>query len=135
MAIMPFPAFLLGFILTGATRFILYLTFAALCGYIGYGLLHLDNRARLATFAFLSFGLVNMVCLLLPWGRAQFLLYNQQIMHTFQFPGAPAPSTPELSYVTFICCGVMVLVLDGLLFWLLQRHRDAFVQTPPAPAS
>jgi hypothetical protein len=126
----PFPAFLCGFMITGPTKYIIYLTFAAISGYIGYGLLHLDNRARLATLAFLGFSLVNMGCLFLPWGRTQFNLYNQQIMQKFQIAGGPAAApTPDLSYLYMIFGGVFVVLFNGFLFWLLQRHREAFLST------
>jgi hypothetical protein len=134
MAFMPFPAFLFGFVLTGPAKLILYLTFAVLSGFIGYGLLRLDNRARIATLAFLSFGLVNMTSILLPWGRSQFLLYNQQMMHTFQLPGEPTSLQPDHAYAFLIVGGVGVLIFNGFLFWLLQRNRSAFLQTPRSPA-
>lgn len=89
IAFAPFPAFLLGFIVSGPAKYAVYLAFAACSGYIGYGLLHLDNRARIATLAFLGFGIVNMASLLLPSGRSHLLLYNQQLMQRWQIPEYP----------------------------------------------
>ena len=130
MAFVPLPAFLCGFIITGPAKYILYLSFAAICGYIGYGLLHLDDRARLATLAFLGFSFVNMGCLFLPWGRAQYTLYNQQIMQKFQIAGIPASPMPDLSYIYMIFVAIFVVLFNGFIFWLLQRHRNAFHQPP-----
>ncbi len=52
---LPFPAFLFGIILPVAATHILYLAFAALAAFAGYGLLRLKESARLLTIAFLAF--------------------------------------------------------------------------------
>lgn len=134
MAFVPFPAFLLGFIVSGPAKYAVYLIFTACSGYIGYGLLHLDNRARVAALAFLGFGIMNMASMLLPWGRSHFLLYNQQLMQRFQVPGVPTTPMPGLTYVSLIVGGLTGLAFSGFLIWLLNRHSDAFLRTPPAPA-
>ena len=55
----PIPGFFCGFIFTGFPVHLLYFTLAVLMGAIGYGLLRLDNRARLATYAMMLFGIVR----------------------------------------------------------------------------
>ena len=133
MAFVPFPAFLLGFIISGPAKYALYVAFAACSGFIGYGLLHLDNRARIATLAFLGFGVVNTASILLPRGRSQFLLYNEQMMQRFQVPGVPTTPMPGLTYASLIVGSLTGLAFTGFLMWLLQRHSDAFLRTPPPP--
>jgi hypothetical protein len=134
MSFAPFPAFLLGFIVSGPVKYAVYLAIAACSGYIGYGLLHLDNRARIATLALLGFGIVNTACMFLPWGRSNFLLYNQQLTQRWQLPGVPATPMPGLTYVSLIVSGLTGLAFSGFLIWLLQRHSDAFLQTPAPTA-
>lgn len=135
MCLLPFPAFLLGFIVSGPAKCALYLVIAAWSGYIGYGLLRLDNRARLATLGIVGFGVVNMVCIVLPWGRSQLLLYNQQLMQRWQMPGVPTTPMPGVTYASLIVGTLMGLAFDGFLLWFLYRHSDAFFRTPREPAT
>ncbi|HTD96193.1 MAG TPA: hypothetical protein VK627_04670 [Edaphobacter sp.] len=133
MAFVPFPAFFLGFILTGAGAHTLYLALAILSGFLGYGLLHLDNRARIATLSLLGLGFLNMGLTLFPWYQSQFRLYNQQIMQKLQVPGVATTPTPDLTYAYMIVGVGFTLIFNGILFWLIQRHRGSFLRTPPPP--
>ena len=134
MSLVPFPAFLLGFIVSGAGKHALYLVMAACSGLIGYGLLHLDNRARIATLVFVGFGLVNVACILLPSGRSQLMLYNQQLMQRWQVPGVPITPMPVLTYSSLVGGSLTGLAFNGFLLWLMYSHRDAFVRRPPPAA-
>jgi len=132
-AFLPFPAFLLGFILPVKAGHVLYLAFALLSAFIGYGLLRLKESARLATIALLVFGCCHIMLSPLPWYQAQFSLYMAQFTAAFPtYPNqSPAmfPFTPALM-LTF---GAFALVIYAVLFWLLHRHRAAF-NTPAPPA-
>ncbi|MCU1323261.1 MAG: hypothetical protein JWM43_2910 [Acidobacteriaceae bacterium] len=131
MAFAPLPAFLLGFIITGSGQHILYAVLAILSGLIGYGLIHLDNRARIATIALLCLGILNVPLMMLPWYQSQFRIYNQQIVDKFQLPGLPATAPPALTSAYFIFIGVIGLVIYGGIFWLIQRHRASFLKSSP----
>jgi hypothetical protein len=74
-AALPFPAFLLGFILSPTESHIMYLCLAALMAWTGYGLLRLSEPARLVTIALLVLGCCNIFLASLPWYQAQFRLY------------------------------------------------------------
>ena len=134
LALTPFPAFLFGVIFSGFASHILYLTMAIFTALIGYGLLRLDSRARIATIAVLCLGPINGVSLLLPSGRARFNLYNQQIMEMFRFPGTPPISMPDYGYAYMAMMFVFVVIFNGALFWILYRYRSDFQRMPPPPA-
>lgn len=134
LALMPFPAFFFGVIFSGLASHIIYLTMAIFTALIGYGLLRLDSRARIATIFVLCLGPINSVSLLLPSGRAQFKLYNQQIMEMFRFPGMPATPMPDFGYAYIVMTFVLVVIFNAALFWILYRYRGDFQRTPPPPA-
>jgi hypothetical protein len=131
---LPFPAFLLGFILPLAATHIFYLCFAAVTGWMGYGLLRLKESARLTTIAFQIFGCINVGLALLPWYQAQLRLYMTQIFSSMPtIPGQPQMFfTYTRTLITFSL--LWCLLIYGIVFWLLHRHRAAFkTPAPPAP--
>jgi hypothetical protein len=132
--LLPFPAFFLGVILSPPTTHILYLCFAALTGWMGYGLLNLKESARLATIAFQLLGCANVALALLPWYRTQFSLYMTQLIAAM--PTMPSQPRIFLDYTVtliFISC-IWSLIVYGLVLWLLHRHRAAFKSpVPPSP--
>jgi hypothetical protein len=132
MALIPFPAFLFGFMITGASTHILYVVFAIFFGSVGYGLLHLKNWARIAALTQISLGFINIVLMLSPRHQSRSLLYNQQLMERWHLPAAPA-NTPDMTHVYMISGIATALVVNVIFFWLIERHRSAFQQTPPPP--
>ncbi len=131
---LPLPAFFFGIIFSVFASHILYLTMAIFTALIGYGLLHLDNRARIATIVILCLGPINSLLMLRPSGRAQFNLYNEQIMEKFRFAGMPATPMHDLGYTYMAMMFVFVVIFNGALFWILYRYRADFQRTPPPPA-
>lgn len=132
-AFLPFPAFMLGFILNRPASAILYIGVGVLGGFIGTGLLRLDNRARIAVMGFLGFGAVNMALSMLPWYQAQFRLYNQQVMEHFHFAGMPGIPTPYYSGAYIVMLSSYSVILYGVVFYFIHRHRNAFLTPPPPP--
>jgi hypothetical protein len=131
-AFLPFPAFLLGFIIPPAITHILYIGFAAVAAFAGYGLLRLKESARLLTIAFLILGCCNMLLATLPWYQAQFRLYMTQLTaHIPTMPGQPQMFFTVSRTLILISC-IWCLIIYGVVFWLLHRHRAAF-QTPAPP--
>ena len=129
---LPFPAFILGFILPPTAAHILYVALAALTSFAGYGLLRLKESARLLTIGFLILGFCNLALLALPWYQSQLQTYTAQIMHSMPLmPGQPPPAATYSSPLLLFSC-IIGLILYGVVFWLLHRHRAAF-QTPAPP--
>jgi hypothetical protein len=133
-AFLPFPAFLFGFIVPPGATHILYVCFAAVAAFTGYGLLRLKEPARLLTIGFLIFGCCNILLAILPWYRAQFCLYMTQLMAaTPTMPGQPQIFFDYTVTLIFISYG-LCLIVYGLVFWLLHRHRASFrTPAPPSP--
>ena len=107
----------------------MYLCFAALMAWTGYGLLRLSEPARLITIAFLILGCCNIVLASLPWYQAQFRLYMAQLMSVIPtIPGQPQTFF-NYSQTFIIASCIPFIVLYGFVLWLLHRHRAAF-KTP-----
>jgi hypothetical protein len=132
-AFLPFPAFFLGFILPPAQTHILYLCFAALTGWMGYGLLRLKESARLMTIAFQFLGCANIALASLPWYQARFRLYMTQIAS--YIPTVPGQPQIVFRYTTSLVIFALIwgLIIYGIVIWLLHRHRTAF-RAPAPPA-
>jgi hypothetical protein len=130
---LPFPAFLFGFTLPSAAAHILYVAFAVLAAFAGYGLLRLKESARLLSMAFLIFGFCNVAMAALPWYQSRFRTYTAQIIHSM--PLMPGQPQPPLTYssMPLLFSAFIGLILYGFVFWLLHRHRAAF-KTPPLEA-
>ena len=132
-ALLPFPAFILGFILPPIAAHILYLGFAVLTAFAGYGLLRLQESARLLTIGFLLLGCCNILLAALPWYQAQFRLYTMQLMA--QIASHMPMAEVVYSYNTgfYLICIIWAVIVYGIVLWLLHRHRAAFKTTPPPP--
>jgi hypothetical protein len=133
-AFLPFPTFLLGFILPPAASHVLYLLFAVIFALAGYGLLHLKESARLLTIAFLILGCCNILLAALPWYQNQFRLYMTQFTTAMPtMPGQPLIVFNDTGTIILISC-VWGLIFYGITFWFLHRHRAAFQPSQPSPS-
>jgi hypothetical protein len=130
MTVIPLPGFFSGFILLRPGSIFLYLAFALISGLIGIGFLRLDNRARLLCYAYLAIGLVNVLVLVTPWGQARYELYNQLVMASIHVTGTP-PASPFSSLPLRIAMVVFFLALNGVVVWIIERYRYAFLKQPP----
>lgn len=132
-AFLPFPAFLLGFILSPTASHIMYLCFAVLTTWTGYGLSRLREPARLLTIALLILGCCNIFLASLPWYQAQFRLYTAQLMSSIPtIPGQPE-TVFNYSRTFIIASCIPFIILYGFVLWLLHRHRAAFKSLVPPP--
>jgi hypothetical protein len=127
---LPFPAFLFGFILPIAVTHILYLAFAVLAAFAGYGLLRLKESARLLTMAFIVLGIFNLAMVALPRYQSSWQAYSAQIVHSM--PVIPGQTQPPATYSTTLLgfSAFVGLIVYGFALWLLHRHRAAFKTTP-----
>jgi hypothetical protein len=125
-AFLPFPAFLFGFIVPLPATHILYLCFAIITAFAGYGLLRLKESARLLTISFLIVGSCNLALVALPWYQARFSQYTTQLTSYIPtIPGQPQV-TPTYNSAFYLICVVAGIVVYGVILWLLHRHRAAF---------
>jgi len=130
---LPFPAFMFGFILPPTATHILYLAFATLAAFAGYGLLHLKESSRLLTMGFLLLGFCNMAMAALPWYHSRMQTYTAQIVNSIPvMPGQPRTPVTYSSMLLLVSAFVGLIVY-GFVFWILIRHRAAF-KTPPLEA-
>jgi len=131
-AFLPFSAFMFGFIIAPGATHIIYVGFAAVAAFAGYGLLRLKESARLLTIVFLILGCCNILLAVLPWYRARFCLYMTQLIAAMpKVPGQPRIFFEYTVTLILISC-IWGLMVYGYVFWLLHRHRAAF-QTPASP--
>ena len=134
-AFLPVPTFVLGFVFTGLAAHLTYATFGVLGGAIGYGLLRLQNWARLTVYWWSALCPVQALILLTPWGARQFRLsldsinaFNQQAF------GMPAASqNPASSPAGAVILTALASVFVGIIVWLLHRHRASFTALPAPP--
>ncbi len=132
-ACLPFPAFLFGFILPVTATHILYVCFAVVGAFAGYGLLQLKESARLLTIGFLIVGICNLALLALPWEQARLNQYSMQIASSMQRMTERPPIFFAYSWVFYLVCAIWGVIVYGVIFWLLHRHRAAFKTTEPPP--
>ena len=125
LTFLPFPAFLLGFYLTGLAGHLVYLAYTLLLLLIGIGLFRLENRARFGLYAITALALVNAIVLLTPWGRARFAFYNLHLQQQMRLPAAPTLFDPTNPLFTLIGL-VFTLAFYGVLLFLVERHRTLF---------
>jgi hypothetical protein len=130
--LLPFPAFLFGFILPPSATHILYLGFAVISALAGYGLLRLKESARLLTIGFLIVGICNIGLLALPWYQARLSQYTTQITSYIPtMPGQPHVFTYNSAFYLYIA--IVGIVVYAVILWLLHRYRAAFRTTDPTP--
>ena len=128
---LPFPAFLAGIYFSGMGAHLLYLVYAVWTLLIGFGLLRLDNRARFGVYALVGLAVVNSIVTLTPWGRGRFTVYNHLLQQRMHLP--PTPAAFDTASPVFISLGLILAVsFYGVLLYLIERHRAAFRNSPPA---
>jgi len=129
--VLPFPAFLFGFLIRGVAAKLVYLAFGILAFSIGYGLYRLYNQARLAMFGWIAFGVINLLVMVTPWGWHRFRAYLDEFNARI-FPGLSTPGIAPaiVPLIVGFCCGIGFNIF---LLWLLERHRVAFTPLPEPP--
>ena len=92
-AVLRSPAMLFGIILTGWVALVVYAALAAVQMYLGTGLLHLHEKARIAAIVYFCFGCVNLVVSLVGPGYAKIMSQMQAAMPRYLPAGVP-PGLP-----------------------------------------
>ena len=132
-AVLPFPLFICGVLITGMSAHLTVLCLAIIYALVGIGLLRLEKIALYAAYAIQLFALVNAGLLLVPSYRDRMMDYIDSLIQKMTM-GMPMP--PMFDNHTM---GLMMLpgLLFGALFGLailglLIHYRAAFDH--PAPS-
>jgi hypothetical protein len=119
MAIAGLPAFVFGVVLTGWSATLTYVVYAALATFLGFGLLRLDERARLASMGlYVLYAIHGLTVTLVPSMREKM----RKAQEAF---GGRQPEGFDPQAFTTVMMLVMV-VLIGVAIWLLIRAKPAF---------
>ncbi len=129
----PFPAFILGFILYGFAAHCMYALIGIITFVIGYGLFRLREAARLGVYALFALCPVQTVVLLTPWGARQFRLCMDAI-NAATYAGRQPPPNVFASPGVIVFFMLLTTALYGIVLWLLHRHRVAFTPAPSPPS-
>ena len=70
--------------------------------------------------------LLNFVILITPWGQGRYAVYNQLIFSAMHVPGPPV--SPFSILPLMIVMLVFGLVLNGVVVWILEHYRSAFLK-------
>ena len=131
MALLPMPAFFLGQQIPRPGSILLYLGFALVSGLAGFGLLRLDNRARLLTYAYMVVGLANFLVLVTPGGQARYARYNDLVFASPHGGSAPVMAL-NIHALRIFMLGVFI-AFYGVQIWILEHYRRAFTRQPAPP--
>jgi len=135
--LLPFPAFIMGFVVPVQASHFLYLAILIVAACIGYGLLKLRNSARLALIVFTLLGIANMAVILLPWAQNNLRQYTAQLMAQFtgMIPTIPGQTDPlyNTSVEMVVFNSIVGIAINLYVLWLAHRHRTAFTAPQPIP--
>jgi hypothetical protein len=120
-AILRSPAALFGVVITGWVAPAIYAVLAAVQIYLGTGLLHLQEEARIGAIAYFCFGVANSAVSLLRPGYVEMIRQVQAAMPRFFPAGAPSDI-----YGTMRFFGLATAVIIAVPIYFLVRRRSAF---------
>jgi hypothetical protein len=126
-AFFPLPVLVFGFVYYGVAAHVSYAAIGLLCFAIGYGLYRLRPESRIALFAWMVIGFLNLLALFTPWGARNFNAYMEH------FAIQNAAGTFSAVHPIIIFSSVFATGCNLFILWLLYRHRDAFIPAPPPP--
>jgi hypothetical protein len=124
--ILPFPAFLFGFVLHSPASRLLFLSMGIITVALGIGLLGLREWARLDMFALMGFGSVHMIVMATPWGRGRMVDYLTQLYDQMHMGSMAGFATSMVSGPMMIFSGIMWLAMYGVMAWILYHYRGTF---------
>ena len=127
MAVFRLPAFVFGVVITGWGGLIVYTIFAAAQIYLGTGLLHLQEPARIGTIGYFCLTALSSLLNVAPPGLAAKMETLQRAMPKF-FPNGATATMPQPGWV-FALMGVAIAAVP---VWFLVRQRAAFVRSAAA---
>lgn len=123
-ALIRIPALFFNQILTGWMATLLYLAYAAVCLYLGIGLLRLNPRARIAAVAYSTFGVIAGICTYTLPGAQQRITSLTVTMPGMLHGENPTP-IPTIN--PWFLCSVVLIVMGAQIYFLVTR-KQAFYQ-------
>ncbi|MBZ5619569.1 MAG: hypothetical protein LAQ69_12725 [Acidobacteriia bacterium] len=120
-AILRVPGIFFGLVFTGWTALAVYTAFTAVNIYLGTGLLHLQESARVASIVYFGVMAVNSVAMVMLPGFDDRMRIVQQAMPSFLRAGQTPPALEGTG--GFMLAGTLLLVVP---IWFLVRRRAAF---------
>jgi hypothetical protein len=136
MVLAGMPALLFSFLFEGWSARLVYAVMGAISLYLGWGLLKLDERARVLTLVWSGFALLHgAYFMLVPAARDR--MREMQAM----YPVSPQGSAATVTDMTAFTFGIMAVSYAVLVacVWVVIRHKPAFngqsdVSPPDPPA-
>jgi hypothetical protein len=129
-AAMQMPAFIAGILLTGWSATLVYVFFAAVGLYLGWGLLKLDERARVLMIVWFALSGAHMAYIgLVPGARARMLEFERSL-RIESTPPSPPPPTLDATTV-FPVIAVFAVVFFAVAIWFLVRNKPVFLAAQP----
>ena len=120
-AVFKIPAFILGGVLTGWGALGVYSLFTVVQLYLGTGILHLQEHARVGGIAYFCFGALNSLLTMLPPGfDARMEILRREVPKLF-----PAGMTMQMPQPAWIF-SLMGMAYVAIPIWFLVRRRAAF---------
>ncbi|MEO8371037.1 MAG: hypothetical protein ABI806_17775 [Candidatus Solibacter sp.] len=124
-AVFKIPAFVFGGVVTGWGALGVYSLFTVVQLYLGTGILHLQEHARLGGIAYFVVVAINSL-LSMQGLDAKMEVMRRELPKLF--PGGMALHAPQPAWVF----GLMGTALVIIPIWFLVRRRAAFAQSAPA---
>jgi hypothetical protein len=126
-AAMQMPAFIAGMVLTGWSATLLYVFFAAIGLYLGWGLLKLDERARVLMIGWFALSAAHIAYIgLVPGARARM----QEFERSLRIESTPSPPTVDMTTILpFIA--VFAVGFFAVAIWFLVRSKPVFLAAHP----
>jgi hypothetical protein len=126
-AVIRFPAFVFGAVVTGWAGLAVYTVFAVAQVILGAGLLRLREPARVGAIAYFCLMALNsVVTWALPGYEAKMQLMLREMPRLF--PAGTPPQMPQPMWV-FMLMGIVFVAIP---VWFLVRQRAAFVKLATA---
>jgi hypothetical protein len=122
------PAFIAGILLTGWSATLVYVFFAAVGLYLGWGLLKLDERARVLMIGWFALSGAHMAYIgLAPGARARMQEFERSLRIE-----SPPPQPPTLDASTvFPVIAVFAVAFFAVAIWFLVRNKPVFLAAQP----
>jgi hypothetical protein len=126
-AVVRLPAFVFGVVITGWGGLAVYTVFAAAQIFLGTGLLHLQEQARIGSIGYFCLTALSSILNVAPPGLEAKMQILQREMPKF-FPTGAAAQMPQPGWVF----ALMRVAIAAVPVWFLVRQRAAFVKVAPA---
>jgi hypothetical protein len=120
-AVFRMPAIVLGAVIAGWGGAAVYTVFAGVQIFLGTGLLHLEEQARVGTIGYFCFAALNSALTLTPPGLPAKMQILQREMPKL-FPAGNPAQMPQPGW-GFVLIGIVV---SAVPVWFLVRRRAAF---------